>query len=57
MWLVTRVALATLKADKMLTMLAWLKTKAIHVDGVGFQSHESMTWPPVSDLQVAFDKS
>jgi endo-1,4-beta-xylanase len=26
------------------------------VDGVGFQSHESIRWPATSDLQAAFDK-
>jgi len=46
----------TVKADKILTMFAWLETKGIHVDGVGFQSHENMTWPAPADLQSAFDK-
>ena len=26
------------------------------MDGIGFQSHENMTWPSPSDLQTAFDK-
>lgn len=46
----------TVKADKILTMFAWLKTKGIQVDGIGFQSHENMTWPSPADLQGAFDK-
>jgi endo-1,4-beta-xylanase len=46
----------TQKADKILELLAWLKTKGIQVDGVGFQSHENMTWPSVTDLQTAIDK-
>ena len=46
----------TVKADKILKMFAWLKTKGIQVDGVGFQSHENMTWPSATDLQGAFDK-
>lgn len=46
----------TVKADKILTLFAWLKTKGIQVDGVGFQSHENMTWPSAADLQGAFDK-
>ncbi|MEO6603468.1 MAG: endo-1,4-beta-xylanase [Polyangiaceae bacterium] len=46
----------TVKADKILTMFAWLKTRGIQVDGVGFQSHENMTWPSAADLQGAFDK-
>ena len=46
----------TVKADKILTMFAWLKTKGIQVDGVGSQSHENMTWPSPTDLQGAFDK-
>ena len=46
----------TVKADKILKMFAWLETKGIHVDGIGFQSHENMTWPAPSDLQGAFDK-
>jgi endo-1,4-beta-xylanase len=46
----------TVKADKILKMFAWLETKGIHVDGIGFQSHENMTWPAPSDLQAAFDK-
>lgn len=48
---------ATVKADKMLKLLAWLKDdKGITLDGVGFQSHENMTWPTVVDLQAAIDK-
>jgi endo-1,4-beta-xylanase len=46
----------TTKADKILTLFAWLKSKGIVVDGIGFQSHENMTWPSVSELQRAFDK-
>jgi endo-1,4-beta-xylanase len=46
----------TKKADKVLKMLAWLEGKGIHVDGVGFQSHEQLEWPAISDLQTAFDK-
>jgi endo-1,4-beta-xylanase len=47
----------TTKADRILKMLAWLKDeKGIQVDGVGFQSHENMTWPSTTDLQSAFDK-
>jgi endo-1,4-beta-xylanase len=49
--------LATKKADKILTMLAWLKdVKGIQVDGVGFQSHENLTFPSTADLQTAFNK-
>ena len=48
--------LVTNKVDKILTMLTWLESKGIRVDGVGFQSHETMTFPSVSDLQRAFDK-
>jgi endo-1,4-beta-xylanase len=48
---------ATVKADKILKMLAWLKDeKGIQLDGVGFQSHENMSWPSMADLQAAFDK-
>jgi endo-1,4-beta-xylanase len=48
---------ATVKADKMLKLLAWLKDdKGIALDGVGFQSHENLTWPTVVDLQAAIDK-
>jgi endo-1,4-beta-xylanase len=46
----------TVKADKILKMFAWLKTRGITIDGIGFQSHENMTWPSPSDLQTAFDK-
>jgi endo-1,4-beta-xylanase len=47
----------TTKADKILKLLAWLKDdKGLKVDGVGFQSHENMTWPSTNDLQVAIDK-
>jgi endo-1,4-beta-xylanase len=47
----------TTKADKILKMLAWLKDdKGIQLDGVGFQSHENMTWPSTTDLQIAIDK-
>jgi endo-1,4-beta-xylanase len=47
----------TTKADKILKMLAWLKDdKGIQLDGVGFQSHENMTWPSTADLQTAIDK-
>jgi endo-1,4-beta-xylanase len=47
----------TVKADKILKLLAWLKNdKGLTIDGVGFQSHENMTWPSVTDLQTAFDK-
>lgn len=48
--------LVTEKADKILTLFAWLEQKGIHVDGVGSQSHESMTFPAPSDVQAAFDK-
>ncbi len=48
---------ATTKADKILKLLAWLKDeKGIQIDGVGFQSHENMSWPSVTDLQTAIDK-
>lgn len=48
---------ATVKIDKILKLLAWLKDeKGITIDGVGFQSHENMTWPSPSDLQKAIDK-
>jgi endo-1,4-beta-xylanase len=48
---------ATLKADKILTLLTWLKDdKGIQIDGVGFQSHEQLTWPTTVDLQKAIDK-
>lgn len=47
---------ATVKADKIVKLLAWLKEKGITVDGVGFQSHENMTWPSVADLQAAINK-
>lgn len=48
---------ATVKADKILKMLAWLKDdRGITIDGVGFQSHENMSWPSVADLQTAIDK-
>jgi len=46
----------TVKADKILKMFAWLKTKGIQIDGIGSQSHENMTWPSPTDLQGAFDK-
>jgi len=44
------------KVDQILTMLAWLETRGIHVDGVGFQSHEYMDWPSTGELQAAFDR-
>jgi endo-1,4-beta-xylanase len=48
---------ATVKADKILKLLAWLKDeKGITLDGVGFQSHENMTWPTAADLQTAINK-
>ncbi len=48
---------ATVKADRILKMLAWLRDeKGIQVDGVGFQSHENMSWPSTTDLQAAIDK-
>jgi endo-1,4-beta-xylanase len=47
----------TQKADKMLKMLAWLKDeKGLTIDGVGFQSHETMTWPSPGDIQAAINK-
>jgi endo-1,4-beta-xylanase len=46
----------TTKADKILKLLTWLKDdKGLKIDGVGFQSHENMTWPSTNDLQVAID--
>jgi endo-1,4-beta-xylanase len=48
---------STIKADRILKMLAWLKDeKGIQIDGVGFQAHENINWPSVADLQIAFDK-
>lgn len=46
----------TSKVDQILTMLAWLESRGIHVDGVGFQSHEYMAWPSTDELQAAFDR-
>jgi len=46
----------TSKVDKILTMLSWLETRGIRVDGVGFQSHEYMNWPGTDELQGAFDR-
>jgi endo-1,4-beta-xylanase len=48
--------IATKKADKILKLFAWLKEKGVTVDGVGFQSHETLTWPSVGELQTAIDK-
>jgi len=48
---------ATTKADNMLKLLAWLKDeKGLPIDGVGFQSHEVMTWPSPSEVQAAINK-
>lgn len=48
---------ATIKLDKILKLLAWLKDdKGLTIDGVGFQSHENMTWPSTADLQKSIDK-
>jgi endo-1,4-beta-xylanase len=48
---------ATLKADKILTLLSWLKDeKGLTIDGVGFQSHEQLHWPSTTDLQTAINK-
>ena len=48
---------STVKADRILKMLAWLKDeKGLQIDGVGFQGHENINWPSVADLQIAFDK-
>jgi len=45
------------KADKILENAAWLKDeKGISVDGVGFQSHETMSWPSTADLETAIGK-
>ena len=42
---------STVKADRILKMLAWLKDeKGLQIDGVGFQSHENINWPSVADL-------
>lgn len=46
----------TEKADNILSMFAWLESRGISVDGIGFQSHEYMSWPTESELQTAFDK-
>jgi len=46
----------TSKVEQILTMFAWLETRGIHVDGVGFQSHEYMSWPSEGELQAAFDR-
>jgi endo-1,4-beta-xylanase len=48
--------IVTKRVDEILAMFAWLKTKGIQVDGIGFQSHENMVWPAPNDLQIAFDK-
>ena len=47
---------ATVKVDKILTLLGSLEQQGIHVDGVGFQSHENLTWPSTPDLQTAIDR-
>jgi len=44
----------TVKVDKILAMFAWLEGRGIHVDGIGFQSHENMSWPSASELESAF---
>jgi endo-1,4-beta-xylanase len=46
----------TVKIDKILTMVSWLKDQGIVVDGIGFQSHENLDWPSTADLQTAIDK-
>jgi len=48
--------LVTAKTQQISSMLAWLERRGIHVDGVGFQSHEYMSWPSASELQRAFDE-
>ena len=45
----------TAKVDKILSMCTWLESRGIKIDGIGFQSHESMTWPSASELQSAFE--
>jgi endo-1,4-beta-xylanase len=46
----------TAKVDKILTMFAWLQSRGIQIDGIGFQSHELMTRPSATDLQAAIDR-
>ena len=44
------------RVDKILTLLAAVEARGIHIDGVGFQSHENMFWASPADLQGAFDR-
>ena len=46
--------LVTVKVDKILAMFTWLESRGIHVDGIGFQSHENMSWPSAGELESAF---
>lgn len=47
----------TVKVEKIMTLLDWLENdKGLRIDGVGFQSHENMTWPSTADLQTAIDQ-
>lgn len=47
----------TQKLDKILKLVTWLKDeKGIPLDGVGFQAHWNLEWPPLNEIQSAIDR-
>jgi len=46
----------TLKINSVMTMVDWLKTQGITIDGIGEQAHWRIDWPSATDVQTLIDK-
>jgi endo-1,4-beta-xylanase len=44
------------KLDKALQMIRWLRGRNIRVDGIGFQGHYNINWPPSQQMANAIKK-
>ena len=45
----------TTKVGKIATMLNWLESSGVRIDGIGFQSHERLRFPAAQSLRNAFE--
>jgi endo-1,4-beta-xylanase len=44
------------KLTKILSMVQWLRSRGIRVDGIGLQGHWNLNWPEISDIRTAIKK-
>ncbi|MBN1798864.1 MAG: endo-1,4-beta-xylanase [Spirochaetales bacterium] len=44
------------KLNKILSMVQWLRSRGLRIDGIGLQGHWKLDWPTLSDIRSAINK-